>query len=66
MPKNTREWAHRKIASARGNVDWCGTHLEDVKQTYQDAHPEISEVLQLAQELLAHLDEMLVSLVKSF
>ncbi len=66
MPRNTREWAHRKIGQARGQIDWCGAHLQEVKEVYEPSHPEIASVLQSGQELLAMLDQMLEALVLSF
>ena len=45
MPRNTREWARRKIDMAVGNLDWLDRHLLEVAKRYQEAHPEIAKPL---------------------
>ena len=66
MPRNTREWAHRKIAQARGNIDWSGAHLQEIKERYEPTQPEIAGALATAQEMLAMVDNLLDTLVQSF
>ncbi len=53
MPRNTREWAKRKISMTAGNLDTAGLHLEEVRQKYQEHHPEISRTISSLQEMLA-------------
>lgn len=66
MPRNTREWAHRKLQQANQNIDWSGTHLQAVKERYQADHPEISKALETIQELLIMAQDTIVNLRKSF
>lgn len=42
MPRNTREWAHRKIDSAMNNIDWAGKHINEVLEVYREQHPDIA------------------------
>lgn len=62
MPaKNTRHWAKRKLVSAKGNIDTCGQHIYEVSSVYQEAHPEISERLNLILALLTEVDSLIDS-----
>ena len=52
MPRNTREWAKRKLKEAEGNLDWALFHLNEVEEKYREYHPDISDsclsIMQLA------------------
>ena len=59
MPRSTREWAKRKLTESIQNIDWCGTHLNEVAERYEADHPEVSQplkdimdILQMAQEVI--------------
>ena len=43
MPRNTREWAKRKLDWAVNNLNWSATHLVAVHTVYQPQHPEIAD-----------------------
>lgn len=66
MPRNTREWAHRKIEQAESNIDWAGTHLQEVREVYQKDHPEIAAVIESAQSLILMSQQILTKLRGSF
>lgn len=66
MPRNTREWAHRKISQVDNNLSWGLMHLEDVDKVYKDQHPEISEVIIIAQTMIVQTQDLLKKLVQSF
>lgn len=66
MPRNTREWAHRKLQQASDNIDWSGTHLQAVKDRYMELHPEIGNALDTIQQLLIMAQGTISTLRKSF
>ena len=66
MPRNTREWAHRKLASVQGNLDTALAHLEEVRDVYLADHPEIAEPLELAQVTIIEMGAFLKRLQQSF
>lgn len=43
MPRNTREWAIRKLGEVVTNLDWALYHLREVYDKYQPVHPDIAE-----------------------
>lgn len=45
MPRNTREWALRKISMAEGNIGTLQVHLSEVIDRYLPTHAEIAEPL---------------------
>lgn len=53
MPRNTREWALRKLSMVNGNLDTAGEHLQEVKEKYDEHHPEISGMCEQLQLILA-------------
>jgi hypothetical protein len=55
-PGNTRQWAKRKLSSARGNIDQSGQHIMAVSEVYREYHPEISERLDCVMAVLAECD----------
>jgi hypothetical protein len=60
MPKtSTRHWAKRKLSSAKGNIDQCGMHINEVSNVYLEHHPEISENLDTVLNILANVDIMI-------
>jgi hypothetical protein len=60
MPKtSTRHWAKRKLSSAKGNIDQCGMHINEVSNVYLEHHPEISENLDLILSILSEVDHMI-------
>lgn len=66
MPRNTREWAHRKLDSASNNIDWAGKHLNEVSETYKNEHPEISDNINAVLEFLAMTLDTIQQLKRSF
>lgn len=61
MPRSTREWALRKLKEAIDNIVWCGYHLDEVAQKYEEQHPEIATPLW---ELTVVLEEIIRSITK--
>lgn len=66
MPRNTREWAHRKLIQASQNIDWAGTHIETVRVRYDKEHPEISDSLTKIQAVLEAAQLGIEAIRKSF
>lgn len=60
--KNTRQWAKRKLSSARGNIDQTGQHLFAVSEVYRQYHPEISEKIDCVLSILTECDEIIESI----
>jgi hypothetical protein len=66
MPKtSTRHWAKRKLSSAKGNIDQCGMHINEVSNVYFEHHPEISVSLDWILCLLSEIDHMIDQLESS-
>ena len=57
MPRSTREWAQRKLREVQANMDWAIYHLGEVAEVYDKPHPEISEPLVTAANVLIELKE---------
>ena len=64
MGLTTRQAAKRKLDQAIGNLDWASAHLQDVGETYAEAHPEISQpladvilLIEQVQELIRKIDK---------
>jgi len=64
MSKNTRQWAKRKLASARGGIDSTGQHIYAVSEVYKEHHPEISEKLDCINAVLAEVDFLIEAVDK--
>jgi hypothetical protein len=66
MPKtSTRHRAKRKLSSAKGNIDQCGMHINEVSNIYLEHHPEISEQLDMVLTILSEVDSMIEHLASS-
>lgn len=66
MPRNTREWAHRKLQESQNNIEWSVYHLKDVFDRYNEAHPEISNPINSLMELLLEIHNHILTIRKSF
>lgn len=66
MPRNTREWAHRKTDQAAENINWALTHIEEVRQLYQEQHPEVADPYNEVQKLLVFSVELLDKIKGSY
>ena len=66
MPRSTREWAKRKIDEAIQNINWAGTHINEVADRYAEQHPEISNPLISILDLLAMSQDLLKKVGGSF
>lgn len=63
-PHNTRQWAKRKLSSARGNIDQTGQHLYAVSEVYKEHHPEISEKIECVMAVLTECDFIIENIDK--
>lgn len=52
MPRNTREWAIRKMRYANHGLDGVAQHVMEVIELYDQPHPEVSEPLKAAIEMM--------------
>ena len=59
MGMNTRLWAKRELERAVKQIDWVGTHTNQVYERYKEVHPEIAEPLQLVLEMCVSLQTIL-------
>lgn len=66
MPKNTRQWAQRKLTMGVGNLDQCIAHLEEVYNVYHEHHPEISLQIFQLQTTLCEITKLIQRLRRSF
>lgn len=66
MPRNTREWARRKLQEACDNINWSGTHLEEVRAIYKPDHPEIANPIESAQQTLIMVQLVIEKVRNSF
>lgn len=66
MPRSTREWAKRKLDESVQNIDWCGTHINAVVETYQKDHPEVSDPLKIALQALEDIQTLIARVRNSF
>ena len=66
MPRSTREWAKRKIDESLNNINWAGTHINEVSDRYAAEHKEISQPLNNVLELLAMSQDLLKKIGGSF
>lgn len=57
MPRNTREWALRKLDAAANNLEWSQKHLLEIVDKYIEPHPEIAAPIHALSETLAALQE---------
>lgn len=66
MPKkSTRHWAKRKLTAGKNNIENCGQHLYEVSVAYEEAHPEITEQINIMLVILDETLEMIDRLEKS-
>lgn len=66
MPRNTREWAKRKLKEAQGNLDWALFHMHEIEEKYREYHPDISDALLKIMELVVLTDQSITKLGASF
>jgi len=66
MPRSTREWAKRELEYSVKNIDWAGTHVFQVSETYKKEHPEVSEPLQIALQGLEDIQSLIAKVRTSF
>ena len=66
MPRSTREWAKRKIDEALNNINWAGTHINEVAEKYCSEHPEISNPLNNVLSALALTQDLIKKIGGSF
>lgn len=45
MPRNTREWALRKLDMVKGNFETSQRHMLEVIDKYIEVHPEVAAPL---------------------
>ena len=65
MPRNTREWARRKLQEAVLHFNYSGTHLNQVREVYNKDHPDIGGVLENCMEVLEELEKTISALRRS-
>lgn len=66
MPNNTRQWAHRKIDMANGNLKTAGCHLLEIAEVYQNNHPEIADQYKMINITLVEISDILDKIKRSF
>ena len=66
MPGNDRQTYRQELDRAIGNLDWAMEHVRRMAVAYEEAHPEVTQVCELAaggmmviQDLLANLKAMI-------
>lgn len=66
MPRSTREWAHRKLDMARGNLAGSLAHLEQIREKYQEPHPAVGEAITMVQMMIVESDDALQVIARGF
>jgi hypothetical protein len=66
MAKSEREWAQRKLKQVIGNLDTSGMYLYEIKEVYEKAHPEISEMMTSIMNILASTIELVTNAKDTF
>ena len=66
MPRSTREWAKRKLDESVQNIDWAGTHINEVIERYKAEHPEVSDPLSNCQDMLVMVQDVIKKVRSSF
>ena len=66
MAGNTRQWAKEKLKSACNHLNIAGEYLHEVGEVYEEAHPEVEQVCDVAKSglllsivMIEHLNESL-------
>lgn len=65
MPRNTRDWARRKLEQSITNIDWSGTHLAAVYDVYEPYHPDIAGAIKAVLQLLEETQSAIANIRKS-
>jgi hypothetical protein len=50
----------REIDRARGNLDWAVKHIDRIYRIYEEPHPEIAQLLEMAIKAIIVADELLL------
>lgn len=66
MPRNTRQWAHRKLNEACNSLDWAATHVQAVVVVYRQDHPEIADPLSAVMSAMAAVSQEIQNIKRSF
>lgn len=66
MSATTRKWARRELDRSRNNLEWSLSHLEKVREKYQEPHPDIGNALTAIQQLIVSADGLIKGLKHSF
>lgn len=66
MANSTRTWALRELNLSHNNIDWAGTHLSRVAETYQAEHPEVAEPLIMVCQLLIEAQNLILKVRGTF
>ncbi len=59
MPPNIRQTSKRELDRAVNNLDMAMHHISAVSETYKEAHPEITERLELIGGVLIEIQDQL-------
>ncbi len=57
MPRNTREWAQRKIDMVIGNMETAKNHLDELISVYAPIHEELGLQFFMLQETITELQK---------
>lgn len=66
MPRNTREWAKRKLKESQGNLDWALFHLHEIEEKYRPVHPDIADAIEKIMQVIVLADQSVEKLGESF
>jgi len=58
MAYTTRRAAHKQIKSAEGNLETALNHLHNVKELYQEQHPDISTTIESVMLVVLQAQEL--------
>lgn len=66
MPRNVREWSHRKLDMASNNLDTAMAHIEEIRDVYASPHPEIAQNFDKIQQLLLFTVNLIDKVKRSY
>ncbi len=66
MGKSNRQWAKDKLRASTNSATSAMAHLEPVIKTYEEHHPEIAQMLTMAQLVMAEARDLVVKIDNSF
>ena len=59
MPKSTKDVLKRQLGQAGVNLNYSGSYISGLADTFRPVHPELAEILDIAMEGLVNVENLL-------